>query len=273
VARERGEDVSRDRSGDGRRGKTAIVTGGASGIGRALAIRLAADGMKVGVADVHRDRLNELTGVLPQSMGLEVDVSAPEAMEVAARRFMESLGPPHVLCLNAGIGGPAGRRLWELAPSEWERTMGVNLFGVVNGLRSFLPAMIAAGEGQVVITASMSAITSGPSIPVYCASKRAVLSVADSLRRQVARDGLPISVSVLLPATVSTNFGEGRYGESGPGDGVPGASAPVDPSVVADQVVAAIDQGRFYIFTHPDSQNRVEAWYSEVIEAYHVFDQ
>ena len=161
VARDRSEDVSRDRGGDGRRGKTAIVTGGASGIGRALAIRLAADGMKVGVADVHLDRLNELTGLLPHSMGLEVDVSAPEAMEVAARRFIESLGTPHVLCLNAGIGGPTGRRLWELAPSEWERTIGVNLFGVVNGLRSFLPAMIAAGEGHVVITASMSSITSG----------------------------------------------------------------------------------------------------------------
>ena len=100
----------------------------------------------------------------------------------------------------------------------------------------------------------MSSITSGPSIPVYCASKRAVLSVADSLRRQIARDGLPIGVSVLLPATVSTNFAEGSYGESGPDDGVPGSSAPIEPSVVADQVVAAIDEGRFYIFTHADSQ-------------------
>ena len=109
-------------------------------------------------------------------------------------------------------------------------------------------------------------------MPVYCASKRAVLSVADSLRRQVVRDGLPIGVSVLLPAAVSTNIAESRYGESGPDDAVPGASAPIAPSVVADQVVAAMDQQRFYIFTHADSQRRVDAWHSEVIEAYRVFD-
>jgi short-subunit dehydrogenase len=149
--------------------------------------------------------------------------------------------------------------------------LGVNLLGVVNGLRSFFPAMIAAGEGHVVITASMSSITSGASMPVYNASKRAVLAVADSLRRQVARDGLPVGVSVLLPATVSTNFAEGRYGEFGPADTVPGASAAISPSVVADQVVAAIDQGRFYIMTHADSQQRVDDWYSEVLEAYSVF--
>jgi NAD(P)-dependent dehydrogenase (short-subunit alcohol dehydrogenase family) len=248
-----------------------MVTGGGSGIGRALAFRLGAEGMKVGVADMNRDRLDEVTGELPDSIGLEVDVSQPDAVEAAARVFTRSLGVPYVLCLNAGIGGPRGRRLWELPPSEWDRVMGVNLFGVVNGLRSFLPAMIEAGEGHVVITASMSSITSGPSAPVYNASKRAVLSVADSLRRQVARDGLPIGVSVLLPATISTNIADSYYGESGPDDGVPGSSAPIDPSVVADQVVAAIDEGRFYIFTHADSQKRVDGWYTELVEAYQVF--
>jgi NAD(P)-dependent dehydrogenase (short-subunit alcohol dehydrogenase family) len=256
---------------EGRKGKSAIVTGGASGIGRALVRRLAADGMKVGIADIHSDRLSELTAEIPQAMRLEVDVSDPEQVDTAAHRFIETLGTPLVLCLNAGIGGPTGRRLWELTPAEWDRTLGVNLLGVVNGLRAFLPAMISAGEGHVVITASMSSITSGASMPVYCASKRAVLAVADSLRRQVARDGLPIGVSVLLPATVSTNFSEGRYGEFGPGDTVPGASEAISPSVVADQVVDAIDHGRFYIMTHADSQKRIDNWYSEVVEAYDVF--
>jgi 1-deoxy-11beta-hydroxypentalenate dehydrogenase len=253
-----------------RRGKAAVVTGGASGIGRALARRLAADGMHVVVLDVNTERLAELAADLQGALVLDVDVSDPEAVETAARRCTEVFGPPSVVCANAGIAGPTGRRLWDLAPSDWERTFGVNLIGPVNCLRSFVPGMLDAGGGHVVITASMAAVTARASTPVYAASKHAVLSVAESLRLQVERDGLPLGVSVLLPSSVATNFGESHDAEFGRSDMVAGASAPIDPAEVAERVVAAIEQGWFYVFTHADSRTRLDNWYSGVVAAYGV---
>jgi short-subunit dehydrogenase len=150
--------------------------------------------------------------------------------------------------------------------------MGVNLMGVVNCLRSFLPAMLEAGEGHVVITASMAAVTARASTPVYAASKRAVLAVAESLHQQVERDHLPVGVSVLLPATVSTNFSESHDGTFDRSDRIPDASAPIDPAQVAQQVLDAADHQRFYIFTHADSRKRLDAWYSNITEGYQAFD-
>jgi NAD(P)-dependent dehydrogenase (short-subunit alcohol dehydrogenase family) len=255
-----------------RRGKPAVITGGASGMGRALARRCAAEGMHVAILDVHRARLDEVAEEIPGSLALAVDVSQPDAVEAAARQCLEAFGPPMLLCANAGIAGPTGRRLWELTPAEWAGALGVNLIGVVNCLRSFFPAMLAAGEGHVVITASMAAVTARASTPVYAASKRAVLAVAESLYQQVERDHLPVGVSVLLPATVSTNFSESHDSTFDRSDRIPDASAPIDPAQVAEQVLDAVDHQRFYIFTHADSRKRIDAWHARIIEAYQVFD-
>jgi NAD(P)-dependent dehydrogenase (short-subunit alcohol dehydrogenase family) len=255
-----------------RQGQPAVITGGASGIGRALVRRCAGEGMPVAVMDKRQDRLDELAAEIPGVLALAVDVSQPDEVEAAARRCLETFGPPGLLCANAGIAGPTGRCLWELTPAQWEGALGVNLMGPVNCLRSFLPAMLAAGGGHVVITASMAAVTARASTPVYAASKRAVLAVAESLRMQVERDDLPIGVSVLLPATVSTNFSESHDGAFDRSDRIPEASAPIDPAQVAEQVLDAVDHERFYIFTHADSQKRLDAWYNQIVKAYEVFE-
>jgi NAD(P)-dependent dehydrogenase (short-subunit alcohol dehydrogenase family) len=256
-----------------RRGQAAIVTGGASGIGRALARRFAEDGMRLAVLDVNGQRLAEVAEEIPGSLVLDVDVSDPDAVEAAAHRCVEEFGPPSVVCANAGIFGPTGRRLWELTPADWDHTLGVNLMGPVNCLRSFIPPMLQGGGGHVVITASMAAVTARATNPVYAASKHGLLAVAESLQLQVERQELPIGVSVLLPATVSTNFSESRDADFSLVDGTPfGVSAPIDPSVVAEQVIDAIDRRRFYIFTHADSRRRLDVWYEGAVEGYRAFD-
>jgi short-subunit dehydrogenase len=119
----------------------------------------------------------------------------------------------------------------------------------------------------------MAAVTARATNPVYAASKHALLAVAESLQLQVEHQELPIGVSVLLPATVSTNFSESRDADFSLVDGTPfGVSAPIDPSVVAEQVIDAIDHRRFYIFTHADSRRRLDVWYEAAIEGYRVFD-
>jgi NAD(P)-dependent dehydrogenase (short-subunit alcohol dehydrogenase family) len=201
----------------------AVVTGAASGIGRALATQLAARGYDVHLADVSP------TAELAEALGgvsAEVDVSKPD--EVA--RLAESAPDAEIVCLNAGVVGAALGAPWEVPPEEWLRLLGVNLLGVVNGLRAFVPRMLESGRpGRIVITGSLAGLVTFPGGGAYAATKHAVVAVAEQAAMLLA--GTKVSVTLTCPALV-------RSGMSEVGD---------DPDGVAATVLDAAAAGRFLV--------------------------
>lgn len=248
-------------------GGVAVVTGGASGIGLALARELAAAGMRPVLLDVNAERLDAAAAGLPGSRVARVDVSDPAAVDEVARWCLAELGPARVVCANAGISSATGTRLWELPPQAWERVYRVDVFGVINTLRSFLPQIIAAGGGHVQITGSMAAVTTAPYLSPYFSAKHAVLSIAETLRLQLEKEGLPVGVSVLLPSRVESGIGETHDDAFDPETMVPKGSTVIGPGQVARRTVEAMAAGEFYVFTHPNSLSRMAEWYREIAAA------
>jgi NAD(P)-dependent dehydrogenase (short-subunit alcohol dehydrogenase family) len=191
-------------------GKVAVVTGAASGIGRALARRFAQEGMRVVLADVEQGPLEaahkELEREGATAIHVATDVASPDAVESLARRAIDSYGAVHVLCNNAGVfGGLLGARLWEHSLNDWRWMLGVNLWGVVHGIRSFLPGMLRSGEeGHVVNTASLAGLFPGRGI--YGVSKHAVVALSESLYQELAQLDAKVKVSVLCPGVVDTRI-------------------------------------------------------------------
>ena len=205
------------------RGKVAVITGAASGIGAALAERLAARGTRLLLSDISSTTLQQIADRLGAT-ALVADVSHPDDVE----RLAEAAGNARLVCLNAGVTSTAPGPVWEAPPEEWQRVVGVNLGGVVNGLRSFVPRLLAAGEpAQVLITASLAGLATWPGGGPYAASKHAVVTVAEQAAMALADS--PIRITVLCPALV-------RSGMSEVGD---------DPLDVADEALAAVSDGRF----------------------------
>jgi NAD(P)-dependent dehydrogenase (short-subunit alcohol dehydrogenase family) len=189
-------------------GKVAVVTGAASGIGRALAERFAREGMKVVLADVEEPALEtavrELTQAEHEVIGVPTDVSRADAFEELARRTIDAFGKVHVLCNNAGVGGGRGL-MWEMTLNDWEWTFGVNFWGVLHGIRTFVPLMLSHGEeGHVVNTASMAGITPGGG--PYGVTKHAVVALSEGLYLNLQLISARIGASVLCPGWVRTNI-------------------------------------------------------------------
>jgi NAD(P)-dependent dehydrogenase (short-subunit alcohol dehydrogenase family) len=186
-------------------GRTAVVTGAASGIGRAIAERLGAEGMNLVLADVEAEALATttaaLTGAGARAIGLPTDVTDVSAVESLLATAKSEFGNVHVLCNNAGVGPPAEPQLWLNTPNDWRWTFGVNVFGVANGLHVFLPHMVDHGEeGHVVNTSSPDGgIVAMPSAAVYASSKAAVVTMTECLHHQLRELGSRIGASVLLP--------------------------------------------------------------------------
>jgi NAD(P)-dependent dehydrogenase (short-subunit alcohol dehydrogenase family) len=203
----------------------AVVTGAGSGIGRALAARLRSDGAQVVLADVDQAALADVAAEL-QADAVRTDVSDPAQMQALATAASEV----DLVCLNAGIVGRDLGLPWEVSPEEWDKVFAVNVGGVVNGLRAFVPRMLAADRpGHVLITASLAGLITFPTGGAYAASKHAVVALAEQAALALA--DTPVDVTLLCPALV-------RTGMSAEG---------VDPAVIADQALAAVRAGTFAV--------------------------
>ena len=264
------------------KGKTAFVTGGASGIGFAMAKAFAERGMNVMLADVEPGALDAaLKDLHPYGnhvRGVACDVGDPDSVERAAQAAFAAFGKVHILCNNAGVA--AGGGIDTISVENWRWVVDVNLMGVVYGVRSFLPHMRAHGEGgHIVNTASMAGMISDMGFSPYSATKFAVVAMSEGLRPQLQTFG--IGVSVLCPSFVRTKIGESgrnrqqRYGQMPQLDPKGPAAvmveeirkliaAGIDPADVAARVVAAIENEELYIFTHPNMREQVEGRFAAV---------
>jgi len=189
------------------RGKVAVITGGASGIGRGLAERCAQEGMKIVLADVDKSALaqaeRELKDASAEVVAVRTDVSKSGDVDALAQRALGAFGAVHALFNNAGVG--AGTTVWESTLEDWQWVMGVNLWGVIHGVRTFVPLMLKqADECHIVNTASMAGLVSGPALGIYKVTKHAVVSLSETLYCELAVMRSKIKVSVLCPAGVNT---------------------------------------------------------------------
>jgi NADP-dependent 3-hydroxy acid dehydrogenase YdfG len=215
---------------------SAVVTGAASGIGRALAVRLAAAGTHMVLADVQAAALTEVAAGL-HATALPTDVADPMAMQHLAAAAPDA----DLVCLNAGIVGTALGAPWEADPREWDTLLAVNLGGVVNGLRAFVPRLLASGRpAHILITASLAGLATFPGGGAYAATKHAVVAVAEQTALALA--DTPVGVTMLCPALVRSAM----------------SPTGVDPADVADEALHAVQEGRFAVVP--------EAWRAAVLQ-------
>jgi NAD(P)-dependent dehydrogenase (short-subunit alcohol dehydrogenase family) len=259
--------------------KVAVVTGGGSGIGRAIALAFAAAGTHVVVADVEGARAQEVAKQAAQagvrSLAVPVDVASLASVQALADAAYAEFGAVNVLCNNAGVG--AQGKLDELSEANWHWVLSVNLTGVFHGVRAFVPRMKAQrGPAHVVNTSSEHGIALPfGGLGAYTASKHAVVALSDVMRRDYAEDG--IGVSVLCPGFVDTaiwNCARNRPREFGgpvvlPDEvGRPWRERGMDPMRVGRLTVEGVRRGDFYILTHPEVRELVEARYRELLDAF-----
>ena len=191
-------------------GKVAVVTGAASGIGKAMCVRFAQAGMKVVLADVENDALRE-AGRDIEKLGVEAltfrtDVSQPDQVSALAEATLERFGKVHVVCNNAGVF--AGGRTWDAIGTDWEWVIGVNVYGVLHGIRAFVPIMLEQNEpAHVVNTCSMAGLINMPLSGVYNVSKHAALSLTETLYHELQTMETPVGVSALCPELIRTGIG------------------------------------------------------------------
>src|SRR5688500_4350593 len=258
-------------------GKVAAVTGAASGLGKAMALAFASEGMHVALADVDLESLNSVKGAIQgvKSFAMRVDVSKAAEVDAFAARTMAELGGVHLVCNNAGVA--LSGAVWENTELDWEWILGVNLRGVVNGVRAFTPHLLAQDEGHIVNTASVAGLISPPGMRAYCVSKHAVVTLSEALHHDLRERGSRVGVSVLCPAYVPTRIAESernRPKELGFSVKTPRddnlkqavASGKRSADDVARQVVAAVKANRFYILTHPAIKGAIRARMEDVLE-------
>lgn len=263
------------------KGKAAFVTGGASGIGLALARAFAEAGGRVMLADLEEaalhDAVRSLEGVGAEIRGTVCDVADPASVDAAAEQTIAAFGQVHILCNNAGVAGGSG--IDDISLASWRWVLDVNLMGVVHGLRAFLPHIRAHLEGgHIVNTASMAGMLSDGRMGLspYTASKYAVVAISEGLRAELEPHG--IGVTVLCPGFVRTRIaaaGRNRPPRYGAPTASPRTSAVaesvrtgIDPKAVADRVLAAIRDDELYVFTHPEYRQAVEARFAGILAAF-----
>ena len=247
-------------------GKVAVVTGAASGIGRAMCEKFASLGMKIVMADVEAERLRhsveqiEATGA--EALGVVVDVSRADELSRLAEETLERFGGVHVLCNNAGVF--AGGLTWDAIGTDWEWVLGVNLYGVLHGVRAFVPIMLEQNEpGHIVNTCSMAGLINTPFSGAYNVSKHAALSLTETLYHELRMKQSPVGCSALCPELIRTGIANSDRNRPAhlkrPEDAVTpemeivesaistSIEAGLDPSKMAERVYEGIKADRFYL--------------------------
>jgi len=273
-------------------GHTAVITGAASGFGLEACRIAAARGMNVVMADVQADALEraaaEISALGGAVLAQRVDVSKAEQVEALAAATLQRFGAPHFVFNNAGVGG--GGLLWEQSLKDWEWVLGVNLMGVVHGVRAFTPMMLAAAaadpawQGHIVNTASMAGLISAPNMGVYNVSKHAVVALSETLHQDLALVTEQVHAHVLCPFFVPTGIHQSERNR--PAELADAAAKPTPSQLIAqamsDQAVTkgkisaaqvaqwvfdAMDEGRFYIYSHPKALASVQVRLEDVMQA------
>lgn len=256
---------------------TAVVTGAGSGIGRALALRAAREGMNVAIVDMDQSSLDSLSHELSDENvsvhALKVDVSDAAAMQSFADECFDRFSSVELLFNNAGILRVGCS--WEQSADSWHHIIGVNVMGVINGINAFVPRMVNAGKAaHIVNTGSVGSLVAAPGMAQYTASKMAVRGITECLSLDLQMQQAPVSVSLLCPGPVSTNIADGVIAASLGDDADPAtldeiraATLSMDPNFIApaacsEKVFEAIKKKKFWIFTHPFTK-----YYRELTEA------
>jgi NAD(P)-dependent dehydrogenase (short-subunit alcohol dehydrogenase family) len=269
--------------------KVAVVTGGASGFGREFANIGARLGMKLVLADVQQDALDktkaELEAQGAQVLALRCDVRKAEEVQALADATMDRFGAVHLVFNNAGVG--SGGLVWENSVADWEWVMGVNLWGVIHGVRVFTPLMLECAkkepgyEGHIVNTASMAGLLNPPNMGIYNVTKHAVVSLSETLYHDLQLIKAPVGASVLCPYFVPTGI---SHSERNRPAELKDAAAPtasqhvaqalsekavssgkVTATEVAERTFDAVRDGRFYIFSHPDALGNVQSRMEDIL--------
>ena len=264
--------------------RVAVVTGAASGIGRAMAGRFAAAGMQVVLADVEASALNtaeqEMRAQGATVLSVVTDVSKAAEIETLAHKTIETFGGIHIVCNNAGVG--SGGLTWSQPLEDWEWVIGVNLWGVIHGVRTFVPIMLEQKtEGHIVNTASMAGLVSGPFMSVYDVTKHGVVTLSESLHHELSMQGAQVKVSVLCPGFVKTNIIDSERNRptefQTPQQELDEAGQAMNaafrqfidqgmpPAQVAEEVFAAIQDEKFYILPHPELLEPVRSRMEDIL--------
>jgi NAD(P)-dependent dehydrogenase (short-subunit alcohol dehydrogenase family) len=269
-------------------GKTAVVTGAGSGFGLELARLAGQRGMRLVLADVQADALEQASQELraqgAQVLPFVLSVSDSAAMQAMADAVQSQWGAPHLVFNNAGVG--SGGLIWENTLADWDWVLGVNLMGVVHGVRLFTPMMLAAAQadsrwrGHIVNTASMAGLLSPPNMGVYNVSKHAVVALTETLYHDLSLVSDQIGVSVLCPYFVPTGISQSHRnrpaGSSRPTTSQRVGQVMMDKAVqsgkvtaaeVAASTFAAIEGGQFYVYSHPQALRTVQARMEDIVHA------
>ena len=259
-------------------GKVAVVTGAGSGIGRELALACAREAMKVVLADVDEKGMAETAHLIGAgTLALRCDVSKAEQVEHVARETFEQFGGAHLLFNNAGVAAPGPT--WTSTLQDWEWTLGINVMGVVHGIRSFVPRMIEqGGEAHIVNTASAAGHLSVPGSSSYCVSKHGVVTLSECLHHELRAAKTAIRVSVLCPAFVKTGIGNSERNRPAELAETNPLAAPykawaqravdsgkLSAADVARITLAAVKSDTFYIFTHEGTKPAIEARFADIL--------
>jgi NAD(P)-dependent dehydrogenase (short-subunit alcohol dehydrogenase family) len=271
------------------RGRTAVITGAASGFGLEASRRAAREGMNVVMADVQQDALenavDQVRALGAKVMGFRLDVAKADEVEALGAATLATFGTPHLVFNNAGVGG--GGLIWEHSAKDWEWVLGVNVMGVAHGVRVFTPLMLEAArgdagyEGHIVNTASMAGLLAAPNMGVYNVSKHAVVALSETLYQDLQLVTERIGASVLCPYFVPTGIHQSERNRPAAmrADGRPTksqliAQAMSDKAVTSGKVTAeqvagfvfdAVREGRFYIYSHPKSLAMVQTRLEDVL--------
>ena len=271
------------------KGKVAVITGAASGIGRAIADRCAQEGMKVVLADVEEKALTKAEEEMKASgvnvLAVLTDVSKSGDIKMLAQNTLGAFGSVCLLFNNAGVNTNPGISVWQNTLADWEWVLGINLWGVIHGIRTFVPIMLKQDiDCHIVNTASMAGLTSSHSLGIYKVTKHGVITLSETLYHELAMKKTKIKVSVLCPGSVSTRIMDSERNRpvvqhNGPTKEPPSheeeirlkawfqeIQGGIAPPNVADCVFQAIRDERFYIFTHPELKPTIQIRMEDIMQ-------